>query len=54
MCSNPLVCQHLGNVSRKVLEEYRDVVRRKTGNGWTFWRYERAPGDWVLLDELRR
>lgn len=23
-------------------------------NGWTFWRYQRAPGDWVRLDSLRR
>lgn len=23
-------------------------------NGWTFWEFERAPGDWVLLDELRQ
>ena len=23
-------------------------------NGWTFWTYERAPGDWVRLDTLRR
>ncbi len=23
-------------------------------NGWTAWTYERAPGDWVLLDELRK
>jgi hypothetical protein len=23
-------------------------------NGWGFWRYERAPGDWVKLRELRR
>ncbi|MFH1715311.1 MAG: GIY-YIG nuclease family protein [Elusimicrobiota bacterium] len=22
-------------------------------NGWINWKYERAPGDWVLLDELR-
>jgi predicted GIY-YIG superfamily endonuclease len=27
---------------------------RRSCNGWTFWRYERAPGDWVLLDTLRR
>jgi hypothetical protein len=27
---------------------------RKTCNGWTFWEYERAPGDWVRLDELRK
>jgi len=26
----------------------------KASNGWYFWHYERAPGDWVLLDELRR
>ncbi len=26
----------------------------RTCNGWTFWQYERAPGDWVLLDELRK
>jgi hypothetical protein len=29
------------------------VVKRNC-NGWTFWKYERAPGDWVFLDELRR
>jgi len=22
-------------------------------NGWSWWKYERAPGDWVKLDELR-
>jgi hypothetical protein len=22
-------------------------------DGWVFWKYERAPGDWVRLDELR-
>ncbi len=27
---------------------------RRTCNGWTFWSYERAPGDWVRLSELRR
>ena len=30
------------------------ACKRKTCNGWTFWRYERAPGDWVLLNELRK
>lgn len=29
------------------------AVRRKTCNGWKFWKYERAPGDWVKLAELR-
>ncbi len=27
---------------------------RRAVNGWEFWRYERAPGDWVQLSELRR
>jgi len=26
---------------------------RRSCNGWTFWSYERAPGDWVPIDELR-
>lgn len=30
------------------------AVGRKTCNGWTFWTYERAPGDWVKLAELRK
>jgi len=30
------------------------ACKRKTCNGWTFWQYERAPGDWVLLDTLRQ
>jgi len=30
------------------------VCKRKSCNGWTFWQYERAPGDWVLLDYLRQ
>ncbi len=28
--------------------------KRATCNGWTFWKYERAPGDWVKLNELRK
>ena len=23
-------------------------------DGWHFWKYERAPGDWIPLDELRK
>ena len=29
------------------------ACKRKTCNGWKFWQYERAPGDWVRLDSLR-
>jgi len=30
------------------------ACKRRTCNGWTFWQYERAPGDWVALNELRK
>ena len=30
------------------------AVTKRSMNGWTTWKYERAPGDWVLLDELRK
>ena len=29
------------------------VAERTAVNGWFFWEYERAPGDWVKLNELR-
>jgi len=30
------------------------ACKRRTCNGWTFWKYERAPGDWIPLNELRK
>lgn len=27
---------------------------RRSCNGWSFWKYERAPGDWIRLSELRK
>ncbi len=30
------------------------ACKRRSCNGWRFWRYERAPGDWVPLNELRK
>ncbi|MBI4026956.1 MAG: hypothetical protein HY360_18365 [Verrucomicrobia bacterium] len=30
------------------------AVKRPTCNGWTFWQYQRAPGDWVPLESLRK
>ena len=30
------------------------ACKRRTCNGWTFWQYERAPGDWVAIDKLRK
>jgi hypothetical protein len=29
------------------------AVIQRACNGWTFWRFERAPGQWVRLDKLR-
>jgi hypothetical protein len=31
-----------------------EAATRYPVDGWLFWKYERAPGDWVRLDELRR
>ena len=30
------------------------AVMGHTANGWKVWQYERAPGDWVILDNLRK
>lgn len=30
------------------------AYKRRTCNGWQFWQYQRAPGDWVPLDALRK
>jgi len=30
------------------------ACKRRSCNGWRFWKYERAPGDWVTLNELRK
>lgn len=30
------------------------LPHRRAINGWYFWTYERAPGDWVRLREMRR
>lgn len=29
------------------------AVRKRATNGWTFWQYQRSPGEWVPLGELR-
>jgi len=31
----------------------RAIGRKRAVNGWSFWLYERAPGDWAKLNELR-
>lgn len=55
-----LACQHLENINRDIIEKHQSslagqaVAKRPGCNGWVFWRYERAPGDWVKLREIRK
>jgi hypothetical protein len=30
------------------------AASKNSVDGWWFWKYQRAPGDWVRLDELRK
>lgn len=30
------------------------AVTKRAMDGWLAWKYQRAPGDWIRLDELRR
>lgn len=30
------------------------AITKRTMNGWSSWKYERSPGEWVFLDELRK
>ncbi len=44
-------------VGKQVFKSPSDAAVSCVGrriNGWWFWKYERAPGDWVRLRELRR
>ncbi|MCL4458104.1 MAG: hypothetical protein M1147_02100 [Nitrospirae bacterium] len=29
-------------------------LRGHAVNGWVYWRFQRRPGNWALLDELRK
>ena len=29
------------------------AVRKAPANGWVFWQFQRGPGEWVPIDELR-
>jgi len=43
-----------GKIYRSPSQAAARACKRRTCNGWTFWQYERAPGDWVKLNELRK
>jgi len=42
-----------GKIYRSPSQAGRAATKRSC-NGWWFWKFERAPGDWVRLRELRR
>lgn len=42
-----------GELYRSPSAAGRAIVNR-ANDGWSFWEYQRAPGDWVPLKELRR
>lgn len=30
------------------------AVKGRAANGWSSWKYQRSPGEWVFIDELRK
>jgi hypothetical protein len=49
------VIRYRGKSYRSPSNAARAAIGKKRAiNGWRFWFYERAPGDWVALNELRR
>lgn len=66
---HPLLAKVKGKIVRATLRKdgqvrwnrrlYKSVsaaataARKSPTNGWAFWRYERSPGDWVTISELR-
>jgi len=43
-----------GEVYESLSTAAAKACKRRTCNGWTFWKYLRAPGDWATVDHLRR
>ena len=43
-----------GKVYESLSTAAAKACKRRTCNGWTFWKYLRAPGDWVTADHLRK
>jgi len=43
-----------GKVYESLSTAAAKACKRRTCNGWTFWKYQRAPGDWVTVDYLRK
>ncbi len=45
---------YAGTAYRSPSMAAKAATKRKNFNGWYFWTYERAPGEWVRLRELRK
>jgi hypothetical protein len=43
--------QHIQQASD---DNYHHAIDSQMAWGMTFWQYQRAPGDWVALDNLRK
>ena len=43
-----------GKVYESLSTAAAKACRRVSCNGWTFWKYLRAPGDWTTVDHLRK
>ena len=43
-----------GKVYESLSTAAAKACKRRTCNGWTFWKYLRAPGDWATVDHLRK
>ena len=43
-----------GKIYHSPSQAAAEACKGRTCNGWAFWQYERAPGDWVPLNELRK
>ena len=45
--------RYAGNIYNSPSQAAAAACKRRTCNGWRFWLFQRAPGDWVPLDALR-
>ena len=43
-----------GKVYESLSTAAAKACKRVSCNGWIFWKYQRAPGDWVTVDHLRK
>jgi hypothetical protein len=47
-------CIRVGRVAYTSPSTAAAAIIKRPVDGWYYWRFERAPGDWVRLNELRK